>query len=117
MKVYLKPCKEKQTGIYNEGEVTLGNNLKSSSVLGAYHSLALLNIPDHLFPLTKFHSALNKLRFYMVLSINCQTYHAFHFPHSLHPTMALHLLDETFLLWFCGHKFSLSSLAAKKCFG
>ena len=53
----------------------------------------------------------------MGLPIDCQTYHAFPFPHSMHPTAALHLPAETFLLWFCGHKFSLSFLAIRKCFG
>lgn len=117
MIVYLKPCKEKQIGIYNEGEVTLENNLKSSGASRAYHSLALLNIPDHPFPLTKMHSVLDKLQFYTVLSINCQTYHAFPFPHFMHPTVALHLPAKTFLLSLCGHKFYLYSLAIIKCFG
>ena len=117
MTVYLKPCNGNQTGLYNEGEVTSGNNLKSSSVSGIYHSLALLNNPDHPFPLTKMHFSPDKLRFCMVLSIDGQTYHDFPFPHSVHPIAALHLPAETFMPWFCSHKFSLSSLASGKCFG
>ena len=117
MTMYLKPCKGKQTGIYNEGEVTSGNNIKSSSDSRAYHSLALLNIPDHPFPLTKMHSILEKLRFYMLLSINVQTYHAFLFHHSVHPITAVIFQLKLFCFGFVVINFLYLLLQPESVFG
>lgn len=117
MTVYLKSYKEKETSIYNDDKATSGNNIKSSSVSGAYYSLVLLRTLDHPLPLTKMHFVLDRLRSYTVLSINLQFYHACLFLHFIHPITAIHVPAETFPLWFCSHKLFLSSLTTGKWFG